>query len=93
MGSSEFVGSTSISISAGQTVTFSDPSGSGGIHDLVTGTNGTFAAASGAPSEFATADGVNFSPGDSKSITFATAGTYNITCRIHPPMQATITVS
>jgi plastocyanin len=59
---------------------------------LVTGTNGTFSAETGAPSDF-TAPGLAFSPGDSKTITFPTAGTYHITCTIHPSMQATITVS
>ncbi len=93
MGSSSFAGSTKLHVSAGQAVTFSDPSASGGIHDLVTGTNGTFASASGAPPEFGNSGGVMFSPGDSKTITFPTAGTFSITCTIHPPMQATITVS
>jgi plastocyanin len=93
MGSSSFVGSTNISITAGQAVTFDDPSSSGGTHNLVTGMHGQFSAEVGAPSEFATSAGINFSPGDNKTITFPTAGTYNITCTIHSPMQATITVT
>jgi len=93
MGGSSFVGNTSISITAGQAVTFDDPSSSGGTHDLVTGTNGQFSAEVGAPSEFAASAGINFSAGDSKPVTFPTAGTYHITCRIHPSMQATITVT
>lgn len=93
MGGGSFVGSTSISIAAGQAVTFDDPASSGGTHHLVTGMNGQFSAAAGAPSEFATSAGINFSPGDNKSITFPTAGSYNITCTIHPSMQATITVT
>jgi plastocyanin len=32
-------------------------------------------------------------PGDKKTVTFPTAGTYQITCTIHPSMQATITVT
>jgi plastocyanin len=93
MGGGSFVGNTSISIAAGQAVTFDDPSSSGGTHHLVTGMNGQFSAEPGAPSEFATSAGIMFNPGDSKTVTFPTAGTYNITCTIHPPMQATITVT
>jgi plastocyanin len=79
-------------VKAGQAVMFVDPT-SGGIHHLVTGRHGTFAAETGAPSQFATADGVSFSPGDSMSIIFPTAGSYAITCTIHPLMEATITVT
>ena len=93
MGGSSFVGNTNISITAGQAVTFDDPSSTGGSHHLVTGTDMKFSAETGAPTEFATSNGINFSPGDSKSITFPTAGTYHITCTIHSAMNATITVS
>ncbi len=91
MGSVNFtVGNATVK--AGQAVMFVDPT-PGGIHHLVTGHNGTFAAEAGAPSQFATADGVSFSPGDSMSIIFPTAGSYAITCTIHPLMKATITVT
>lgn len=79
-------------VKAGETVMFVDPT-SGGIHHLVTGSHGTFSAEAGAPSQFATADGVSFSPGDNTAIVFPTAGTYTITCTIHPLMEATITVT
>ena len=92
MGSVNFtVGSATVK--AGQAVMFVDPSSGGGIHHLVTGHNGTFSAEAGAPSQFATADGVSFSPGDTTSIVFSTAGSYAITCTIHPSMEATITVT
>lgn len=91
MGASSFTGTTTITIVAGGKVTFDDSSG--GTHNLVTGTNGKFAAAAGAPSEFASATGLTFNPGDKKTITFAHAGTYQITCTIHPSMQVMITVS
>ena len=91
LGASSFNGATSITITAGQAVTFDDSSG--GTHDLVTGTNGQFTAATGAPNEFSTKDGLDLSAGDKKTITFANAGTYQITCTIHPSMQATITVT
>ena len=82
----------SATIKAGQSVTFLDPSDSGGVHNIVTGSAGKFVAAAGAPSAFATADGVNFAPGDSQTFTFATAGTYTFTCTIHPNMRATVIV-
>lgn len=88
---SSFTGATNITITAGQAVTFDDSSG--GTHDLVTGTDGKFSAATGAPDEFATADGLDLSAGDKKTVTFKNAGTYHITCTIHPSMQATITVN
>lgn len=91
LGASSFTGATDITITAGQSVTFDDSSG--GTHDLVTGTNGQFTAATGAPNEFSTKDGLDLSAGDKKTITFANAGTYQITCTIHPSMQAKITVT
>lgn len=93
MGVAFFVGTTNLTIKAGQAVTFTDPASSGGTHDLVTGTHGQFTAASGAPTAFGTQDGIDFSPGMSKTITFPSAGTFKITCTIHPPMQAVITVT
>ena len=60
---------------------------------LVTGTNGQFTSATGAPSELSSATGLALQAGDKKTVTFATAGTYQITCTIHPSMQATITVT
>lgn len=91
-GRENFAGTTSVTVKAGQAVLFDDPSGTGGVHDLVIGHNGQFSAMSGAPSEFNSATGTIFSPGDQKTIVFATAGTYPITCTIHPTMQVTVTV-
>ena len=91
LGGSSFTGATSVTITAGQAVTFDDSSG--GTHDLVTGTSGQFSAATGAPAEFSTKDGLDLSAGDKKTVTFKNAGTYQITCTIHPSMQATITVT
>ena len=91
LGASSFTGTTNVTIKAGESVTFDDSSG--GTHHLVTGTNGQFTTASGAPSEFSTPAGLDLAPGDKKTVTFPTAGTYQITCTIHPSMQATITVT
>ena len=93
MGRFSFSGTTSVTIKAGQGVLFSDPSSSGGTHDLVIGTHGQFAAMNGGPSEFDSSSGTLFSPGDQKVVTFATAGTYPITCTIHPSMQVMVTVT
>jgi plastocyanin len=90
MGRSSFSGNTSVTIKAGQAVLFDDPSGT---HDLVIGHNGQFSSMAGAPSEFNSASGTLFSPGDQKTVTFATAGTYPITCTIHPTMQVMVTVT
>ncbi|HKT40047.1 MAG TPA: plastocyanin/azurin family copper-binding protein [Ktedonobacterales bacterium] len=92
MGAQTFT-NTSVTIKAGQSVTFNDPSDTGNVHDLVTGSNGQFKAATGAPTEFASSSGVSFSPGDSKTIKFPTAGTFTITCTIHPNMLTTVKVT
>ncbi|HEV8191184.1 MAG TPA: plastocyanin/azurin family copper-binding protein [Ktedonobacterales bacterium] len=86
-----FGDSSSVTIKAGQKVNFDDSAG--GTHVLVIGSNGQFKAQSGAPSALNSANGVAFAPGDTKEITFPTAGTYKITCKIHPSMQATVTVT
>jgi plastocyanin len=82
-----------VTIKAGQAVTFNDPADTGNVHNLVTGSNGQFSAEAGAPSQFASASGVNFVPGQTMNIVFPTAGTYKITCTIHPGMEATVTVT
>jgi plastocyanin len=92
MAASTFV-THSLTVKAGTTVTFNDPSGSGGFHKLYTGSNGTFHSQSGAPSDLDSATPVTFNPGDSKSYVFSTPGTYTITCQIHPSMLVTITVT
>jgi plastocyanin len=91
MGSGVFSGSTSVTIKAGDAVTFDDSSG--GPHQLVIGTHGAFTAAAGAPSQLNNANGVSFSGGDKQTIVFPNAGTFQITCLLHPSMQATVTVT
>jgi plastocyanin len=91
MGSGVFTGGTSITVKAGDAVTFDDTSG--GVHQLVIGTNGTFTSVSGAPDQLNNANGLMFNGGDKQTVVFANAGTFKITCKIHPPMQATVTVT
>jgi plastocyanin len=93
MNAMNFTGNTKLSIKAGQAVLFDDPAGSGGTHFLLTGTNGRLTLETGAPSVFESPTGILFNAGDQKSITFANAGTFLITCTIHPYMQATIAVT
>jgi plastocyanin len=84
-----FKGNTNVTIKVGQAINFDDTKG--GPHVLVIGTNGTFHAQNGAPPELNSASGITVS-GDAKPITFPTAGAYQITCTLHPDMQATVTV-
>ena len=90
MGVGQFSGNVSVTIKAGQSVTFDDTDG--GPHNLVTGTGGAFSAEAGAPSQF-TSQGIPFSGGDKTTVVFPTAGVYHITCTFHPSMQATVTVT
>lgn len=91
MGSGHFTGNTTITIKAGQSVLFDDTTG--GPHKLVIGMHGVFSAEAGAPSQLNSSSGVDFGGGDQATITFPTAGTFNITCIFHPSMQATVTVT
>ncbi|HEX6819802.1 MAG TPA: plastocyanin/azurin family copper-binding protein [Ktedonobacterales bacterium] len=91
MGSGHFSGNTSVTIKAGESVVFDDSSG--GPHDLVIGTHGASSPEAGAPSQLNTSSGINFGGGDKQTVAFPTAGTYNITCTLHPSMQATVTVT
>jgi plastocyanin len=69
---------SSLTIPAGTTVTFTDTSG----HTVTEGTDGT-----------AVDDPIVDEQGGSDvPVTFEEAGTYNITCKIHPSMNMTITV-
>src|SRR5262249_51930372 len=89
MAEAAFEGNATVTIKAGQTVTFV----SGGTHKLVIGSNGQFKAEKDAPAALNNAGGLAFSVGDTKVITFAKPGTYHITCLLHPNMAATVTVT
>ena len=70
---------STLTIPAGTTVTFTDTTG----HTVTEGTDGT-----------AVDDPIVDEEGgaDPIEVTFDEAGTYNITCKIHPAMNMTITV-
>jgi plastocyanin len=69
---------STLTIAAGDTVTFTDTSG----HTVTEGTNGT-------PVDDPIVDETG---GADIEVTFDEPGSYNITCKIHPDMNMTITV-
>lgn len=90
LGQTAFVQS-SVTISAGQILHIVDPLESGGAHNLCFGDNGQCDQAAQGPSELL-APGLMFTPGASKDILFPHAGSYQVTCTIHPGMLLTIDV-
>ena len=90
MGAASFT-QTSITLSAGQALHMVDSQDSGGTHMICLGQNGTCDTNASGPSEL-DGPGMAFSPGTTKDVTFSTAGTYHITCTIHPNMTAKVVV-
>ena len=91
MGPTTFV-QTSVTAQVGKPVQFADPQGTGGFHILCLGHNQTCKSNPDGPAELNTPAGVTFNQGDTKSFTFTKAGTYEVTCTVHPNMNVTITV-
>jgi plastocyanin len=91
MASVTFVQS-SITVKAGTAIKFNDPTATGALHILCFGHDQICKANAQGPTDLNASAGVTFNPGDSKSYTFATAGTYEVTCTVHPNMDVTITV-
>lgn len=80
-----------ITISKGETITFTDDATTGTPHILVIGKDGAPDDEDGAP-DFGGTTGKSFQPGDSwTSPPWNTAGTYHVTCTIHPTTM-TLTV-
>jgi plastocyanin len=71
-----------ITVAAGTTVTFQNDDSA--AHTVTNGTDGT-------PTDGAAFD-EEVAGGESVEITFDEAGTFDVTCRIHPDMQMTVTV-
>jgi len=91
MGSTTFVQSTR-SIKAGDTLTFDDTVGGGGLHIICLGKDQVCDKAATGPA--AVMDpGFTINPGATKAVVFPTAGTYQITCTVHPNMNLVVTVS
>jgi plastocyanin len=89
--SSDNFSTATASAKAGDTVQFVDPA-TAAEHILCFGEGGTCAANADGPSDL-NSGSWTFQPGDTKSVTFAKAGTYHITCTIHPQMNMVLTVS
>ncbi len=85
---------TSITITKGSMITFTNAPGSGTEHILVIGDRGAPATEAGAP-DFGGAAGTTIQPGASFTTSpWNTDGTYHVTCIIHPTtMNLTITVT
>lgn len=83
--------STAITAKAGQEFKFVDPSDTGGIHTICTGSNGTCQTDANAPQDLQ-GKGFDIQAGETKAVTFDKPGTYKITCSIHPNMNLTLTV-
>ena len=82
---------SAVTIKAGVPFKFVDPSDTGGLHIICAGHNGKCIANADAPAELAD-PGFTINPGDTKTVTFAKAGTYQVACTVHPDMNLTITV-
>ena len=89
MGPANFV-QTSRTISAGESIHFvDDPSGT--MHILCIGNDGSCDPNVHGPQDL-TGQGFTIQPGQSHDVRFDAAGTYPITCTIHPSMNLTVTV-
>lgn len=84
--------STTATVKAGQPVKFID-NADGATHILVVGTNGLFAADPDAPTQLNTDTGTTINAGQENDIVFPKAGTFAVTCKIHPAMQLAVTVT
>ena len=92
MGASTF-GASSVTITAGATLTFTDDTKTGSMHLLVVGMNGTAQSETGAPDFGAAGHAVQ--PGQNWTTPpWNQAGTYHVTCQIHPQtMNITVMVT
>jgi plastocyanin len=90
MAPTNFVQSTR-TIQAGQSLLFDDTVSGGGLHIICLGTNQICDSTAQGPSDLLHG-GFTINPGATKSVAFPTAGTYKITCTVHPNMNLTVTV-
>jgi plastocyanin len=90
MDATNFVNNT-VTIKAGESLHFDDPADSGGTHIICAGENGQCSNDASAPKDLQ-GTGFNIDAGQTKDVTFDKAGTYKVTCSIHPDMNLTVTV-
>jgi plastocyanin len=91
MAQTSFVQSTR-SIKVGQSLLFDDTVNGGGLHIICLGKDMTCDTSAKGPTDLM-GNGFTINPGGTKSVTFSTAGTYDITCSVHPNMNLVVTVS
>jgi plastocyanin len=82
---------TTRTIKAGQSLLFDDSVGGGGLHIICLGNDQVCDKSAQGPTALLNG-GFTINPGGTKSVTFPTAGTYKITCTVHPNMNLTLTV-
>jgi plastocyanin len=90
MNSTNFV-QTTRTIKAGQSLLFDDSVGGGGVHIICLGNDMACDKSAQGPTDLMNG-GFTIQPGTTKSVTFPTAGTYKITCTVHPNMNLMLTV-
>ncbi len=81
---------TSLSVPVGTNVHFVDEQ-SGSTHQMCLGDDGTCHSSANGPKSML-APGFLIQPGQTMDVVFSAAGTFDITCTIHPEMNLTITV-
>jgi plastocyanin len=82
---------TTRTITAGDTLLFSDTVNGGGGHQICLGHNQMCDTTATGPSALMS-PGFTILPGMTMSVTFSSSGTYQITCTVHPNMNLTVIV-
>jgi plastocyanin len=82
---------TTRTIKAGQSLLFDDTAGGGGVHQICLGHDQLCNSSAQGPAALMTG-GFAIQAGSTKSVPFPTAGTYQITCTVHPNMNLTVIV-
>jgi plastocyanin len=82
----------SVKVKSGKPVKFIDNTG-GAEHILVIGQNGTWQPTSGTPDQLNNNTGMTILPGQEMDVVFTTPGTFTVTCKVHPAMLLTVTVT
>lgn len=81
-----------ITLKAGDLLAITDPAKGGARQVLYFGNVGQYIGNRNGPSELNTAKGVEFTPGTTRTFTFAKAGVYEVTSALSPKMNLLITV-
>ena len=81
-----------ITLKAGDLLAITDPAKGGARQVLYFGNVGQYIGNRNGPSELNTAKGVEFTPGTTRTFTFAKAGQFGYYCSIHPHMTGTVIV-